>query len=91
MENEDFGFHDYESAMTNGDILVLSGFRILPNAGGWNDQYTTDAEDLLTYLRGLSWARSLKGNEDDEGNPTATEDDTETEGVIKAGNWQALV
>lgn len=61
MENEDFGFHDYDSAMENGDILVLSQFHILPRAGGWDDQDEKVAEDLLTYLRGLAWARSLKG------------------------------
>lgn len=79
MENEDFGFHDYDSAMENGDILVLSGFQILPNAGGWNNQYRTDVEDLLMYLRGLAWARSLKGNEN------AGSEDNEVEGAIGEG------
>lgn len=92
MENEDFGFHDYDSAMGNGDILVLSGFKILPNAGGWNDQYETDTEDILTYLRGLAWARSLKG--EDDGHQTATEDEdgfetgTTDNGLTKVADWQ---
>lgn len=85
MENEDFGFHDYDSAMSNGDILVLSGFKILPNAGGWNDQYETDSEDLLTYLRGLAWARSLKG--DDDGYKPVTEDIETDDELADVGDW----
>lgn len=92
METEDFGFNnDYETAMEMGDILVLSDYHILPNAGGWNDQTVADKEDIFTYLRGLAWARNLKGNRDDEGNSTATEGETETEGIIKTGNWQSLI
>lgn len=89
MEQEDFGFHDYESAMQNGDILVLSNFSILPNAGGWNDQYVTDAEDLLTYLKGLAWARSLK--EAQNGDAETTEGTPERhDGIANAGNWETL-
>lgn len=74
MENEDFGFHDFESSISNVSILVLSGFQILPNAGGWNDQYETDADDILTHLRGLMWARSLKGAEDGSQKTGETDD-----------------
>lgn len=87
MENLDFGFHDYESAMENGDILVLSGFHILPNAGGWNDQFVTDAQDLLTYLKGLAWARGLK--EAQHGDSEVTDGEGQTSnGIHNAGNWQ---
>lgn len=76
MENEDFGFHDFESSKSNVSILVLSGYKILPNAGGWNDQFKTDAEDMLTHLNGIAWADSLK--EEDNGRETGEEIDVDT-------------
>jgi len=90
MEEFDVGFHDFDSAMENGDILVLSGFKILPNEGGWNNQYRTDIEDLLMYLKGLSWARSLKGT-DDGTEDTEIDEDTAFAGLaVKEGGVEAF-
>lgn len=88
METQDFGFHDFETSVSNVSILVLSGYKILPNAGGWNDQYESDSEDLLTHLRGLAWARSLK--EDEDADETGTEDEEITgDGITDISDWEA--
>lgn len=91
MEAEDFGFNnDFETAMENGDILVLSNYSILPQAGGWNDQYEADAEDLKTYLRGLAWARNMKDGTEDESTEGQTTDSAEA-GIVNGGNWQNVL
>lgn len=91
MEAEDFGFHDYESAMLNGDWLVLSGFRVFPQAGGFYDQYVTDTEDLLMYLKGLAWARSLKDDEHDLDEELEELADQQPKGIKEIADWQSLL
>lgn len=56
---EDFGFwSDWETVASMGSIYVLSGYRTLPRAGGWLDQDANEADDLITYVRGLAWMRA---------------------------------
>lgn len=88
MEQEDFGFNnDFQSAMEMGDILVLSNFTILPNEGGWSAQYKDDADDILTYLRGLAWARNQKEAEDED--TTTDNEETPNDGFATIADWQA--
>ena len=94
MEAEDFGFHDFETSQTNISILLLSGFKILPTAGGWNDQLVTDADDLLTHLNGLAWARSQKAEQNDVNSTDETigsETDDLSAGIAKIANWKDAV
>lgn len=63
VDLDDFGFyHDWQTVASMGAIFVLSGYRVLPYAGGWLDQPADIADDLLTYIRGLAWGRSQQGD-----------------------------
>lgn len=73
--------------------MIYSDFKILPNAGGWNDQFVSESNDLLTHLAGLAWARSLKGDDNGEATNTANdENEFEAEptdnGLTKVADWQ---
>lgn len=58
MQAEDFHFYtDPKTALQNGDIFILTGFHVLPRRGGWMDQDYFEAQDLMTYLRGYTWAK----------------------------------
>ena len=75
MNEVDFHFYNgWASARDNGDMFVLSKFHVLPRQGGWGDQDYYEAQDLLTYLRGYTWAyrqnHPQEGDEKpDRGNP----------------------
>jgi len=57
MSTVDFHFYSgWEAARDIGDMFVLSKFTVLPRQGGWVEQDYFEAQDLLTYLRGYTWA-----------------------------------
>lgn len=90
MEAEDFGIdNDFDTAMEIGDILLLSNYHILPSAGGWNDQFEADANDIVTNLRGLAWARSMTKESNHE--PTEGQETDSDPSVVKSSDWQNLL
>lgn len=55
-EVDDFGFYyPLEYVLETGQLLV--NYRIMPKAGGWDEQDYWWKEDMLTYLAGLARAK----------------------------------
>ena len=73
MQSEDFHFYnDWKTALDNGDALVLTGFKVLPRAGGWMEQDFFEKQDLKTYLRLYRWAWRM--NHPKDGNDKQPDD-----------------
>lgn len=51
---EDFGWHNPEAyALEIG--AAFAQFHILPEPGGWNNQYESDKHDIATYMAGYGY------------------------------------
>ena len=50
-ERPTLGYHNTpEQVWQWGSMLVLSGYQLLPDAGGWDDQFADKTDDLLNWL-----------------------------------------
>lgn len=68
-EMGDFGWHNPEAyALEIGSAFAQ--FHILPQQGGWDDQYEADKHDIATYMAGYGRA-VWEEYKDDEQNPSS--------------------
>lgn len=82
MRTEDFHWwQDMKTALSNGDTLVLTGYKVLPRDGGLQDQDWFEWEDIKTYLRLYHYA--WRENHPKEGNPRTSDPlNFEREGAV---------